>query len=120
MAETDNPQDGPAPFKGFAHPMGVGLTLSVRGRKWTLTLETSDGSAYPPFQGYHQREMTAADVKRFVRGTGQDWHQQTGATGRTELVAVDSGFRVRLAPTLGAQLDRDTMVSELESLLAEQ
>lgn len=117
MAE-EHSKPGPAPFKGFAHPMGAGLTLSVRGRSWTLTIETPDGAAYPPFQSYHQQEMTVEDLLRFVRGSGQTWHQHTGATGRMELVATDNGFRLRLDPTLGAQLDRDTLIAELEALLS--
>lgn len=119
MAEEDS-KPGSAPFKAFAHPMGAGLTLSVRGRSWTLTIETPDGAAYPPFQNYHQHEMTVEDLRRFVRGSGLDWHQKTGATGRMELVAADNGFRLRLDPTLGAQLDRDTLIAELEGLLAHE
>ena len=106
-----------APFKGFAHPMGSALSLSARGYRWTLTIETADGGQYPPFQDYHQREMSGAEVRRFIHGFGRDWEVVTGDTGRDELAAWDNGFRVRLTPALDAPLDADAMVAEMEGLL---
>jgi hypothetical protein len=105
------------PFKGFAHPMGTGLSVSARGCQWSLTLEMPDGGQYPPFQGYHQQEMAAADLQRFIHGRGLDWQRQTGETGREELVAMDNGFRVHLTPGLGVPLDPKAMVAELEERL---
>lgn len=106
-----------APFKGFAHPLGSALSLSARGRRWSLTIETADGGPYPPFQDYHQQEMTAADVCRFIGGVDCDWQAVTGDTGREELAAMDNGFRVRLVPALDEPLDAAAMVAELEGLL---
>ncbi|HKJ70632.1 MAG TPA: hypothetical protein VKA55_02675 [Gammaproteobacteria bacterium] len=105
------------PFKGFAHPLGSALTLSARGHRWTLTIETADGGPYPPFQDYHQQGMDAAEVRRFIHGSGRDWEAATGDTGRDELVAMDNGFRVRLTPALDTPLDAAAMVAELEGLL---
>jgi hypothetical protein len=106
-----------APFKGFAHPQGSGLTLSARGCRWTLTIETADGGPYPPFQAYHQQGMAAGEVCRFIHGLDRDWQVQVGETGRDELVAMDNGFRVRLIPALDVPLDRAAMVAELEERL---
>ena|GEM_PF-7082573 len=106
-----------APFKGFAHPMGSGLTLSARGCRWTLTIETADGGPYPPFQAYHQQPMDGGEVRRFIDGFDRDWAVQVGETGREELVAMDNGFRVRLTPALDVPLDREVMVAELEERL---
>jgi len=108
---------GAAPFKGFAHPRGSGLSLSARGHQWALTIETVDGGPYPPFQDYHQQPMTGVEVRRFIHGVGRDWQEQQGDTGRQELVAMDNGFRVRLTPALNEPLNRDVMVAELEALL---
>jgi hypothetical protein len=105
------------PFKGFAHPMGTGLSVSARGCRWSLTLEMPDGGQYPPFQDYHQQEMTAADLQRFINGRGLDWERQTGAAGREELVAMDNGFRVHLTPGMDVPLDPEAMVAELEARL---
>ncbi|WP_143004132.1 hypothetical protein [Thiohalorhabdus denitrificans] len=109
---------GTPTFKGFAHPQGTGLTLSVRGCRWSLTLKTPDGGPYPPFEEYHQLEMTAADLQRFINGRGLDWKRQTGETGREELVAMDNGFSVHLTPALETPLDEAAMVAELEARLA--
>lgn len=106
-----------APFKGFAHPGGSGLSLSARGHQWALTIETADRGPYPPFQDYHQQPMTAGDVRRFIHGLDRDWQVQQGDTGREELVAMDNGFRVRLTPALDTPLDAEAMVAELEVLL---
>jgi hypothetical protein len=105
------------PFKGFAHPMGSALTLSARGYRWTLTIETADHGPYPPFQDYHQQAMAADEVRRFIDGFGRDWAVQVGDTRREELVAMDNGFRVRLVPALDTPLDAEAMVAELEGLL---
>ncbi|MEF8793883.1 hypothetical protein [Thiohalorhabdus sp.] len=118
MSPTEsNTSPGATPFKGFAHPRGSALSLSARGNRWTLTIETADGGPYPPFQDYHQRPMTSADVRRFIHGSGRGWQIQQGGNERSELVALDNGFRVRLTPALGAPLDAEVMVAELEELL---
>ncbi|HKL78032.1 MAG TPA: hypothetical protein VJ985_06655 [Gammaproteobacteria bacterium] len=97
--------------------MGTGLTVSVRGCPWSLTLQTPDGGQYPPFEEYHQQEMTAADLQRFINGRGLEWEQRTGDTGREELVAMDNGFRLQLTPGMDVPLDREAMVAELEARL---
>ncbi len=107
----------PTPFRGFAHPRGTGLSLSARGFRWVLTIEIPDGGGYPPFQELHQRPMTAADVRRFVGGLGLDWTRESGGSLRQGLVAMDSGFRLRLTPALDAPVDAAAMVDELEGLL---
>lgn len=119
VAVTTESVTGPkeAPFKGFAHPAGSGLSLSARGHQWALTIETADGGPYPPFQEYHQHPMTADEVRRFIHGFDRDWQVQKGDTGREELVAMDNGFRVRLTPALDTPLDSEAMVTELEALL---
>ncbi|MFA9459801.1 hypothetical protein [Thiohalorhabdus methylotrophus] len=117
MAEGTESQSTATPFKGFAHPRGVGLTLSARGCRWSLTLRTPDGGMYPPFEEYHQREMTPADVQRFISGRGLSWERRTGETGREELVARDNGFVVHLTPALETPLDEEGMLAELEARL---
>ena len=106
-----------APFKGFAHPQGTGLSLSARGRKWLLTIETPDGGPYPPFQDYHQQPMTAADLGRFVSPRSLEWCPRADESARGELAALDNGFRLRLTPALEDPPDADTMIAELEALL---
>jgi hypothetical protein len=97
--------------------MGSALTLSARGYRWTLTIETADHGPYPPFQDYHQQEMAPAEVRRFIEGFERDWQVQVGDTRREELVAMDNGFRVRLTPALDTPLDAEGMVAEMEGLL---
>jgi hypothetical protein len=117
VTPTDPNAATATPFKGFAHPMGSALTLSARGYRWTLTIETADGGQYPPFQDFHQQLMTAGEVRRFIHGFGRDWEVATGDTGREELMAWDNGFRLRLTPALDTPLEPDAMVAEMEGLL---
>jgi hypothetical protein len=107
-----------SPFKGFAHPQSVGLTVGIRDRRWAVTIETPDRGPYPPFDEYHQTPMSVADVQRFISGVGLEWQrQEAGAAGQEELVATDNGFRVRLTPALDTPLEPEAMVADWEALL---
>ena len=105
------------PFKGFAHPQSVGLTVGIRDRRWAVTIETPDRGPYPPFDEYHQHPMTVADVQRFISGVGLEWSRQEAGAGQEELVATDNGFRVRLTPALEVALEPEAMVADWERLL---
>jgi hypothetical protein len=101
-----------ASFKVFTHPMAEGMSFTRRGTRWTLTLETVDGGKYPPFEDYHQQRVAASELHRFIHmGVDQQWRQTSDEAGRPELVAEDSGFRLRLAPALDEPFDADSLVA---------
>ena len=99
--------------------MGTGLSVSARGCQWSLTIQMPDGGQYPPFQDYHQQEMAAADLKRFIWGRDLTWERQVGEYGREELITRDNGFRLRLTTGLDQPLDAENMVAELEERLSQ-
>lgn len=97
-------------FKVFAHPMGEGISFTRRGTRWTLTLETVDGGKYPPFEAYHQQRVVPTELHRFIHmGVDQQWRETTDAAGRPEMVAEDSGFRLRLTPALDEPFDAQAL-----------
>lgn len=111
--------NGEADFKVFTHPMSEGISFTRRGTRWTLTLETVDGGKYPPFEAYHQQRVDPGELHRFINmGVDQQWRETTDEAGRPELVAEDSGFRLRLAPALDEPFDADALLAAYREAFA--
>jgi hypothetical protein len=80
--------------------VGIGnkLLCTVESADWHFFIRRLDGENYVPFSEFHKKEMTSADVAKFI----PNWHTlrwikiKNSMAGKSESYAKDAEFQVNV------------------------
>ena len=98
--------------KGFVTLMAGSLQCSIADADWHFSIHRIDGKTHGPFFDFHRKEVSAADVAKFIPNyESLPWTEiKDSGLGKSESYAKDYEFKVNVQATEGSSKNHEEVV----------